>query len=167
MRVYLDLDGVLADFYGTARRLLKRAYSELPPEEAWGILGKTPNLFLNLPLLPDARALWEGVEREVGRPNMRVLTASPRDTGYLFSAPMDKRAWVHRHFDGQCEVHVVLGSAKKAAYAEPHAILIDDQARNIHDWEAAGGIGIHHRDAESSLKTLQEILAKKRKTLIL
>lgn len=167
MRVYLDLDGVLADFYGTARRLLKRAYAELPPEEAWGILGKTPNLFLNLPLLPDARALWEGVEREVGRPNMRVLTASPRDTGHLFSAPMDKRAWVHRHFDGQCEVHVVLGWAKKAAYAEPHAILIDDQARNIHAWEAVGGIGIHHQDAESSLEKLQTILANKRKTLIL
>ena len=167
MRVYLDLDGVLADFYGTARRLLKRAYAELPPEEAWGILDKTPNLFLGLPVLPDAHALWQGVKEQVGRQNMRVLTSSPRDTGYLFSAPMDKRAWVHRHFDGQCEVHVVLGWAKKAAYAESHAILIDDQARNIHAWEAAGGIGIHHQDAESSLKTLQEILAKKRKTIIL
>jgi len=88
--------------------VLRHAYTDLPPEEAWDILGKTPNLFLDLPVLPDAHVLWKGVEREIGRPNMRVLTASPRDTGYLFSAPMDKRIWVHRHFAGQCEVHVGL-----------------------------------------------------------
>ena len=45
----------------------------------------------------------------------------------------------------------------KARFAGPNKILIDDREDNIAAWKAAGGIGILHTDAFSTIAKLKEI----------
>lgn len=51
-------------------------------------------------------------------------------------------------------VFLVNGGKAKAQMARPGDILIDDLPRNIDDWRAAGGTGILHTDARSTLRAL-------------
>jgi len=77
-RVFLDCDGVLADFNGGVARVLG-----MPPREYehrfglkrfWAALASTPDFFNTLDLLPDAMKLYEAV-----RPILPViLTGLPR-----------------------------------------------------------------------------------------
>ena len=49
----------------------------------------------------------------------------------------------------------------KKAHAEPNHVLIDDNAGNIAEWEAAGGIGIlHDGDFDKTRAALAEAVAK-------
>lgn len=149
--INIDLDGVMADFYGETTRILGVDYRSLPPAQAWGRLEQVDNLFLHLPALPDALALWEGLQ---GRGNLRILTACPKPTGKLHTAARDKIEWVRRHIDRNVPVIVVEHGLMKAHWAAPGAILIDDLSRNINAWYAAGGHGILHRSAEDTLSQL-------------
>jgi hypothetical protein len=45
----------------------------------------------------------------------------------------------------------------KAEYAEPNAILIDDQPKSIDPFIAAGGIGILHTSAANTIKELKKL----------
>lgn len=153
----IDLDGVMPDFYRTARRILGRPYAEMSGAEAWGLLDKVPHLFRDLPPLPDAMELWAGIqafaERE-GDVELRVLSALPKLTNELRTAPGDKRQWVRTYLSEVMPVFLVNGGKAKAQMARPGDILIDDLPRNIDDWRAAGGTGILHTDARSTLRAL-------------
>jgi hypothetical protein len=43
-------------------------------------------------------------------------------------------------------VNIVPGGSKKAAFAAPDHILIDDTERVVNKYRAAGGVAILHRD---------------------
>ena len=51
--------------------------------------------------------------------------------------------------------------AQKQAYAktkeEKPNILIDDYIKNIREWEAKGGIGIHHTDVGKTISELKRL----------
>ncbi|KVP39630.1 5' nucleotidase, NT5C type [Burkholderia ubonensis] len=153
--IYIDLDGVKVDFYGETTRILGAPYKSLPSAEAWGRLEQVDHLFLNLPMLPDALELWQGLQ---GRGRLHILTAMPKPTGKLITAAGDKVAWVRKHICTQVPVIVVEHGLMKARWARPGDILIDDLERNIAAWEAAGGIGILHRNARDTLESLARIL---------
>jgi hypothetical protein len=149
--INIDLDGVMVDFYGETTRILGADYRSLPPAQAWGRLEQVDNLFLRLPPLPDALALWSGLQ---GRGALRILTACPRPTGKLHTAAKDKIEWVRRHIDRDVPVIVVEHGLLKAQWVTPGAVLIDDLPRNINAWTAAGGRGILHRSADDTLAQL-------------
>lgn len=157
--IYLDLDGVFADFYGYARHLLGRPYRETPPAEAWAALDQVPNFFRLLGLLEEGRKLWEGLQAYRHYP-MEVLTALPILTGELHSAAADKAAWVAENLSPELTVNTVSGGPQKVVFATPGAVLIDDLERNIRLWEQAGGIGILHRTAEETLLQLAQVCAE-------
>ena len=46
---------------------------------------------------------------------------------------------------------------QKKDYANENSILIDDRSKNIDQWRAAGGIGILHTDAASTIEKLKEL----------
>jgi hypothetical protein len=48
----------------------------------------------------------------------------------------------------------VAGRSKKAEYATPDSILIDDTEDVIKSFRAAGGIGIHHKALGNTIKLL-------------
>jgi hypothetical protein len=152
--INLDLDGVMVDFYGETSRILGANYKSLPSAQAWSVLEKIPHFFEKLPMLPDALELWKGLEGR-GRPS-RVLTAVPKPTGLLNTAPGDKRIWVRENISRTVPVLIAPHGAAKAEWARPGHILIDDLQRNIDAWVAAGGIGILHRSARETLEQLDE-----------
>jgi hypothetical protein len=149
--IYLDCDGVLADFDRGAARVLG-----MPPAayekrfglgRFWTALARDPDFFGSLPLMPDALELYEAV-----RPfEPVILTGLPRGTW----AEPQKRRWAHRHFPG---VEVITTSAAlKREHCHPGDVLVDDRDRYRHLWEAAGGVFVHHRDARTSIARLREL----------
>jgi len=152
--INIDLDGVMVDFYGATSRILGANYKSLPSAQAWAVLEKIPHLFEKLPMLADALELWRGVQGR-GRP-ARILTAIPKPTGLLTTAPGDKRIWVREKISQTVPVLIAPHGAAKAAWAQPGHILIDDIQRNIDAWVAAGGIGILHVNARNTLEQLDE-----------
>jgi len=50
----------------------------------------------------------------------------------------------------------VPGKHLKKEYANPNSIIIDDTQSVIDDWNEAGGIGILHKDAKTTIETLKK-----------
>lgn len=141
LQVYLDLDGVFADFEGRVRRLSGKHPNQLPPARMWKLINSDPRFFADLELIEGCMLLWEAT-RDLepifltGAPSSRVFQEQ-------------KREWVARVFGPEHTVHVV-PRRRKRDFAGPHRILIDDTAENIAAWVEAGGQGILHRHSHAS-----------------
>ena len=151
--VFLDCDGVLADF--DAHGL---AYFGMPPREAekrlgqkefWRQLEARGDFYRSMPLMSDARELYEGVRHL----NPTILTGCPRGNW----AEAQKVAWAAEHFPGV--PIITCRSADKRAHAKPGDILIDDWPEHRHRWIEMGGHFIMHADAATSLAALRAHLA--------
>lgn len=156
LTINLDLDGVFADFHGVARQLLGYEFDSSPA--AWAVLDKVPHLFQNLPLLPDALDLWNGLQAYPA--HLEVLTALPEPTGRFVTAEADKRIWVAENLSQFLVVKTVVGGKNKAQLARAGDTLIDDMPRNVALWRAAGGQGIVHVSTKDTLAQLQQLFAE-------
>lgn len=147
--VYLDCDGVLADFdkaastiFGMPPKVFERRFG---PGLFWKKLANTPDFFATLDLMPDAMELFDAVRHL----DPVILTGLPRGNW----AEPQKRHWARQHFPG---VEVITTSAAlKREHCHPGDALVDDRDKHRHLWEEAGGIFIHHKDARSSIAALK------------
>ena len=150
-KIYVDMDGVLVDFDGGYEKLTgmtTREADEKGPEFFWKPISKAgAKWWITLNWMPDGKQLWDYVKKY----NPELLSAPSREE----ASKMGKRIWVKRELPG---AKLILRSAdKKQEFASPTSILIDDREKNIEQWEAAGGIGILHTDATSTIKKLKEL----------
>jgi len=151
-KLFLDCDGVLADFDAGAREVLggmnpgqfEDRYSK---REFWRRLATTPDFYNTLPLMADAQILFDAVEHL--RPT--ILTGLPLGT---WAAPQ-KVAWAERHFPGTPIITCM--ARDKYRYMENGDVLVDDREQHRDKWEDAGGIFVTHKNAERSLAALREI----------
>jgi 5'(3')-deoxyribonucleotidase len=147
--IYCDMDGVLADFVKFANEKSGGQFTDAH----WDKL--PTNTYELLDPMPDARKLFSYISRF----DLYILTAYPKSKRGEISkaAPEDKINWMKKVFRfPRNKIHTVL-RAEKQDYAKENAILIDDDERNIKEFNAAGGIGIHHTSAESTIKRLKEL----------
>ena len=151
-QLFLDCDGVLADFDRAATALLG-----LPPREFerrhgarefWRRLARHDDFFGSLPLMPDAQALWDATAHL--RPV--ILTGVP---GGGWAAPQKVR-WAARHFP-DAQVVTTLARAKRDHIGAPGDVLVDDTPTYRHLWEEAGGRFVLHRSARESLAGLRAL----------
>ena len=154
-QIYVDMDGVLADFDRAAWERLglrdpRKAESDLGGPEFWRRIGAIPHYYRSLPLMPDARVLWAGVLAARPRPPI-ILTGVPWS---IATAVADKRAWAAEHFP--CAAVITCAAKDKARYCRPGDILIDDWPKYRALWEAAGGTFIVHTSAATSLEVLAQ-----------
>ena len=164
MRLYVDLDGVLADFKGLAQSILGK--SDYTKKELWSTLKpylQTGEFWMSLSKMPDANILWSAIKDK----DPIILTA----TGHIAPdvAAKYKTKWVRKHF-GNVPVIAVRNAKDKLAYAVDGSILIDDRYDTIQGWDRAGGIGIFHTSAKQTIKQLpsslrEDVVAKFKKTI--
>lgn len=157
-----DMDGVLVSFITkanevTGKKLKDGDLDKLPPHEKtkfWNtIIQHTADgnqFFGDMEPMPDARELWLFIKKH---PHFILTSAGARIT----SADREKRQWVKKHLGQSVRVEVVPSAKAKAAFATPTTILIDDREKCIAPWVAAGGIGILHTSAASTIKQLKQL----------
>ena len=86
------------------------------------------------------------------KPNLYSLLSAP---SYDNSSRLGKRLWVKKNTPG---TKLILAAAKnKQDYSEENAILIDDRADTIEQWNAKGGIGILHTSTANTIQQLKKL----------
>lgn len=159
--IFVDMDGVVANFKAGITKVLGKPYSEERYRSdskyrsaMWKAVKeyskKGGKLWYELPEMDDARHLWHFVEQY----NHEILSATGNPP---FGAADQKRQWIKEKF-GSVKVNLVRMSKEKAQYAKPNHILIDDQPKSINPWKEAGGIGILHKNAATTIAELKKIL---------
>jgi hypothetical protein len=150
-QIYLDCDGVLADFDRGAEAIFgmpPHAFEQhRGPGEFWRRLAKAPDFFGSLELMPDAMELYEAVRHK----NPIILTGMPRGNW----AEPQKRRWAERHFPGVPVITTM--AALKHEHRHPGDVLVDDRAKHRHLWENEGGVFVHHKSARQSIKELKAL----------
>lgn len=147
--IYCDMDGVLADFVKFANEKSGGNFTD----NDWGKL--PTNTYSLLDPMPDARKLFSYISKF----DLRILTAYPSAKRGAISkaAPEDKIEWMKKTFNfPRKKINTVL-RVEKQKFAKENTILIDDDKRNIKEFVASGGIGIHHVSAEQTIKKLKEL----------
>lgn len=154
-RLFLDLDGVLADFDAGARLMcgtdnsykFEFVYGQ---GEFWRCINRDPDFFLHLSPMPDAHILFN----EVRHLRPIILTALPH-TG-AERVDRHKRTWVRQHLGDEVQVITCL-TKDKPNYCKPGDVLVDDRAINRERWLGAGGRFVVHTSAKQTLDELENM----------
>ena len=150
-QLFLDCDGVLADFEAGAIEMLgmsPRAFEQRHGTRAfWREVSRAKDFYARLPLMEDARTLFDAVAHL----DPIILTGLPLGN---WAAPQKVR-WADEHFPG---TRIITCMARdKFRHMRGEDVLVDDRSDHRDRWEAAGGVIVHHKDARSSLKELAKI----------
>ena len=165
LHINLDLDGVIADFDKRVVSILGRSLTSYPDSQSgWDALGDYKyQMYILLEPMPDAHILVDGVYALADQYGCTVgtLTALPQK-GRVPLAEPHKKEWLSRRFPRMLENFKIGPHAvDKQNHCEVGDVLIDDSKLNIPQWNAKGGKGILHTDAETSLAELRKYLQER------
>jgi 5'-nucleotidase len=166
--VYLDMDGVLADFFTEYAKLAgieSGNYRDIPPAKTDPTLQKMvgTDFFARLPKLRNADQLVAMIVKLYGHYH---ICSSPLRGDYE-NSEAQKKVWIQKHLNPQPnDIVITPNKAKWAKQVDgtPN-ILIDDRGSNISAWEAAGGIGIKYQADEDGLDVIVNGLTRARKIM--
>ena len=151
--IYCDLDEVLVDFMRGADAAVGGSFVKMNKDERWNKVNQTKGFWANLGWKPNAKRLHDFIIRY----NPHVLSAYPdRDP----NARNGKMKWLKKNTGfKRGNIHLVLRSQKKnyATTDDKPNVLIDDYIKNIREWEAKGGTGVHHTDVGKTISELKRL----------
>jgi len=157
--LYLDMDGVVADFDEYAARTLGTLPGShgIYPDEIWNKIAANPRLYRDLNKTEYADRLVEECQDLALTKgwDFIFLTAVPKgnDVKWAFH---DKFVWAQNYYPG-VPVHFGPYSFDKWKHCLPGDVLVDDRPSNIEEWRTAGGIAIHHVDIDATLYELSKL----------
>ena len=148
--LYVDMDGVLADFYGPFNQMAGvSSWKDAPKSVTLSVLKKITkqdDFWINLAVLPDVPQLMSAIKSLFGGEYKLLSKAIVGDP----NAVKQKKQWAQQNLDPLPNETIIMpATANKGKYAQqpdgtPN-ILIDDFGLNIKKWQEAGGIGVQHK----------------------
>jgi len=161
-RIYCDMDGVLCDFESQAEKATGMPigrWASLPKSaEKWKPVLKFPNFWSSMPWTRDGKTLWSFISKY----NPHILSAYVEQTSDPNCIP-GKRKWARTNLGiSNTRINLVKRREKQnfATRGETFntpAILIDDYIKNINQFKAKGGIGIHHTSTANTISQLKKL----------
>ena len=160
-KIYLDMDGVIADFDKRFRDLSGMAPSEFESKygknEFWDFIDVENKLkfWVGIPPMEGAKQLVDYVSKH----DYVVLTAP----SIKKESRLGKHLWVRNHTGDvfTTKPTVIFKAAKEKHKVKPSLskfdILIDDRASTIDNWDATGGTGILYQSAPQVISKLKEL----------
>ncbi len=152
--IYCDLDQVLVAFLDGAKKAIGSDFPTTDKDERWNKINQTKGFWANLDWMPGSKRLHDFIMRY----DPHVLSAfSGRDP----TSKVGKMKWLKKNTKfKRANIHLVK-RAQKQAYAKNRDgnpnVLIDDYLKNINEWEAKGGIGIHHTSVSKTIAELKKL----------
>ena len=161
--IFLDMDGVLADFFSEYAKLAgvpadvksgRSDYRNIPQHLREPVIQQMvgTDFFYRLPKFASADRLVAMAVQVFGHYN---ICSSPLRGDHANSEAM-KRAWIAENLKPQPKVIRITG--RKGKYAKQQDgtpnILVDDRNTVLTEWEQSGGIGIKYQADEDGLDTV-------------
>ena len=160
--VYLDMDGVIADFFGGVERLYgvdhwKQLTSDKTKDLRQDVIDRIAgtDFFAHIPKFKTADTLIEMIKKFTGG-QYSILTSPLRgdteNSGYY------KKVWIGKNIPKPDDIIV---TGVKETYAVKNGvrnILIDDRPINIDKWQSKGGYGILYQANKHALSKVSQAL---------
>ena len=164
MKIYLDMDGVIANFEKRYIELFNESPGSSRDRKEFSnnwtkfIEGKN---FETLDWWPGGPELITYLGKN--RLEVEILSSSGGNK-YHDLVVEQKKKWIETfNLPETWKINIVAGRKKKAEFATPDSILIDDTLDVIEAFNKAGGIGIHHKDVGNTIMLLDILLDKAHK----
>lgn len=168
-KIYCDMDGVLTDFSGDFMKLVRQLgeddlseRDDVPNNAAarfekkhgseafWKVVEDGGLKFWSdMSWMTGGKKLWNFISKY----DAEILSAPSKRV--LQTCMKGKRMWCATRL-GSPIIHF-RSANKKREFANKNSILIDDLKSNIASWKASGGIGIHHKNTNSTISQLKEL----------
>jgi hypothetical protein len=149
LQLFVDMDGVLADFDAHHEAVFGIRSDKLTDNVDWKAVRAVPGFYRAIPPMADLALLWDAISHH----NPIVLTGVP---AAVKEAPDNKRAWVAEHLGAHVEVRWCR-SREKSLHAAPGDVLIDDWEKYRDLWIAKGGRWVTHRSADATIRELRAL----------
>lgn len=142
MNIYLDMDDVVADWMGYARKYLRMEWQqgEMVPEKQWNRLKDDQRMYSKLDLKEGAIELvnWCKAYQQKTGCGLFFLTAVPHNNDMPYSFH-DKVEWAQKYFPGIPVFFGPYSHDKWIRCTSPDDLLIDDRRSNNDEWKRQGG----------------------------
>ena len=154
--VYLDMDGVLVNLEKGAFKVHGKQLGDVKRPERWDKITDTKDFWKNLEWMPGAKNLWNFLKPY--EPSIMSAYAKSEP-----NSSKGKEDWLKKNVEKlpRGRINLVMRSDKqkfaKDGRTQAPNILVDDHEKNIKEWEARGGIGIHHTSVNRTVAKLKEI----------
>ena len=152
--IYCDMDMVLVNFMKGADEAVGGDFVTSDKETRWKAVSQVKGFWANLDWMPGAKRLYQFIAKY----DPHILSAY---TGRDPSSKNGKMKWLSKHAKfTRANIHLVLRSQKQTYAIDNNgnpSVLIDDYIKNIKEWEAKGGIGIHHTKVSKTITELKRL----------
>lgn len=141
-QVFIDLDGVLADFEGGFKAAFGFEFKSMNYKDRWELIAAHPNFFGSLQRI--SKDLVFGFNDTYGSENVHVLSSCPESNFERYTS--QKREWTQRNVpELKGMILFSRGGTRKATFMQSKRdILVDDTQENLAAWEVNGGNAIYY-----------------------
>lgn len=139
-RIFLDLDGVMADFDRAFPERFGVSHEGMPKKEMWKYISSVPDFFATLPACEGAMDAWRS-----WLVHLQPVVLTSCGASHYQEIAVQKKRWVRENLgEGVLVIPVSDGLDKSLLVHSSGDILIDDFGKNCDAWQLAGGIAVKH-----------------------